>query len=44
MVIDDHFDDGTVTGWQSVGNVRTFSAHNITESGSVLFGGCADPV
>ena len=35
-VIDDHFDDGTVTGWQSMGNNRTISAHNITETGSIL--------
>lgn len=36
VVIDDHFDDGTVTGWMSQGNTRTFDAHNITESGSIL--------
>lgn len=36
VVINDHFDDGTVTGWMSQGNARTFSAHNITESGTVL--------
>ena len=36
VVIDDHFDDGTVTGWTSMGNGRTFSAHNISESGTTL--------
>ncbi len=35
-IIDDDFDDGTVTGWIGQGNTRTFSAHNITEAGTIL--------
>ena len=35
-VIDDDFDDGTVTGWTGAGNTRTFSAQNITEAGTVI--------
>ena len=35
VVIDDHFDDGTVTGWQSLGN-GLGATHNISETGSVL--------
>lgn len=35
-VIDDHFDDGTVTGWVSQGNGVAFSAHNLTETGTLL--------
>ncbi len=36
VVIDDDFNDGVVTGWMGQGNTRTFSAHNISESGSVI--------
>lgn len=35
VVIDDHFDDGTVTGWSSLGN-NLGATHNITESGTTL--------
>lgn len=35
VVIDDHFDDGTVGGWQSLGN-GLGADHSISESGSVL--------
>ena len=36
VVIGDHFDDSTVTGWAGQGNTRTFSAQNITETGTIL--------
>lgn len=35
VVIDDHFDDGTVTGWKSVGNIL-MADHNITEAESAI--------
>lgn len=35
VIINDHFDDGVVTGWASVGNPLGAN-HNITESGSSL--------
>ena len=34
-LIDDHFDDGVVTGWESIGNSLA-ATHNITESDSDL--------
>ncbi|MGI9239423.1 MAG: hypothetical protein ACR2RV_01400, partial [Verrucomicrobiales bacterium] len=36
VVIDDHFDDGVVTGWIGQGNTRTFSAQNISETGTII--------
>jgi hypothetical protein len=35
-IIDDHFDGAAVSGWISQGNTRGISAHNITQTGSVL--------
>ena len=35
VVIEDHFDDGIATGWQSLGNTLG-ATHNITESGTDL--------
>ncbi|MDG2014840.1 MAG: PEP-CTERM sorting domain-containing protein [Pirellulaceae bacterium] len=35
VIINDDFDDGTVTGWQSLGNPLG-ATHNLTESGSSL--------
>jgi hypothetical protein len=35
-IVDDDFDDEVVTGWMSQGNIRTYSAHKITETDSVL--------
>lgn len=35
-IIDDHFDGGVVSGWVSQGNTRSFSAHHLTQAGSVL--------
>ena len=34
-LIDDHFDDELVTGWESIGN-SLGATHNITESGTTL--------
>ena len=35
VILDDHFDDNLVTGWQSLGNALG-ATHSITESGSLL--------
>jgi arylsulfatase A len=39
IILDDHFDDAEVSGWVGQGNTRTFSAQNITQTGSVLTSG-----
>ena len=36
IVIDDDFDVAEVSGWIGTGNIRTFSAQNTTQAGSVL--------
>ncbi|MDA7908256.1 hypothetical protein N9B19_05195, partial [Akkermansiaceae bacterium] len=35
VILDDHFDDNTVTGWSSLGN-SLGATHNISESGTTI--------
>jgi hypothetical protein len=36
IILEDHFDAPAVSGWVSQGNTQVFSAHRITQAGSVI--------